>query len=72
MCTNGAVITASRGGGVRIELAGGFNAALDGGDVQAYAAAVQRLADEYGTVLGMQAPQAAVRADYAFLTARCA
>lgn len=66
VCTNGAVITASRGGGVRIELAGGFNAALDGGDVQAYAAAVQRLADEYGTVLGMQAPQAAVRADYAF------
>ena len=35
VCTNGAVITASRGGGVRIELAGGFNAALDGGDVQA-------------------------------------
>ena len=49
-----------------IELAGGFDAALDGGDAQAYAAAVQRLADEYGTALGMQAPQAAVRAAYAF------
>ena len=66
VCTNGAVVTASRGGGVRIELSGGFDAALDGGDVQAYAAAVQQLADEYGTALGMQAPQAAVRADYAF------
>ena len=66
VCTDGAVITASRGGGVRIELSGGFDAALDGGDVQAYAAAVQQLADEYGTALGMQAPQAAVQADYAF------
>lgn len=64
VCTNGAVITASRGGGVRIELSGGFDAALDGGDMQAYAAAVQQLADEYGTALGMQAPQAAVQADY--------
>ena len=66
VCTDGAVITASRGGGVRIELSGGFDAALDGGDVQAYAAAVQQLADEYGTALGMQAPQAAVQADYTF------
>lgn len=66
VCTNGAVVTASRGGGVRIELSGGFDAALDGGDMQAYAAAVQQLADEYGTALGMQAPQAAVRTDYAF------
>ena len=49
VCTDGAVITASRGGGV-----------------QAYAAAVQQLADEYGTALGMQAPQAAVQADYTF------
>lgn len=64
VCTDGAVITASRGGGVRIELSGGFDAALDGGDVQAYAAAVQRLADEYGAAFGMQAPQAAVQADY--------
>ena len=41
-----------------------FDAALDGSGAQAYAAAVQRLADEYGAAFGMQAPQAAVQADY--------
>lgn len=66
MCTNGAVVTASRGGGVRVQLPQSFDAALDGSGAQAYAAAVQQLADEYGTALGMQAPQAAVRTDYAF------
>ena len=64
VCTNGAVVTASRTGTVRVELAEGFDAALDGGDMQAYAAAVQQLADEYGAAFGMQAPQAAVQADY--------
>ena len=79
VCTNGAVVTASRGGGVRVQLPQSFDAALaaaygdalhtaalDGSGAQAYAAAVQQLADEYGTALGMQAPQAAVQADYAF------
>ncbi len=66
VCTNGAVVTASRTGTVRVELAEGFDAAPYTQDAQAYAAAVQRLADEYGAAFGMQAPQAAVQADYAF------
>ena len=64
VCTNGAVVTASRTGTVRVELAEGFDAAPYTQDAQAYAAAVQRLADEYGAAFGMQAPQAAVQADY--------
>ena len=64
VCTNGAVVTASRTGTVRVELAEGFDAAPSTQDAQAYAAAVQRLADEYGAAFGMQAPQAAVQADY--------
>lgn len=64
VCTNGAVVTASRTGTVRVELAEGFDAAPYAQDAQAYAAAVQRLADEYGAAFGMQAPQAAVQADY--------
>lgn len=64
VCTNGAVVTASRTGTVRVELPQSFDAALDGSGAQAYAAAVQRLADEYGAAFGMQAPQAAVQADY--------
>ncbi|MFQ7159770.1 MAG: hypothetical protein ACLRPX_09175 [Ruthenibacterium sp.] len=55
MCTGGAEVTAQRDGSVRVQLPQSFDAALDGGDVQAYAAAVQQLADEYGTALGMQA-----------------
>lgn len=66
VCTDGAVITASRTGTVRVELAEGFDAAPHTQDAQAYAAAVQRLADEYGAAFGMQAPQAAVQADYTF------
>ena len=57
-------MTASRTGTVRVELAEGFDAAPYTQDAQAYAAAVQRLADEYGAAFGMQAPQAAVQADY--------
>lgn len=64
VCTNGAVVTASRTGSVRVQLPQSFDAALDGSGAQAYAAAVQRLADEYGAAFGMQAPQAAVQADY--------
>ena len=64
VCTDGAVVTASRAGTVRVELAEGFDVALDAQDAQAYAAAVQQLADEYGAAFGMQAPQAAVQADY--------
>lgn len=64
VCTNGAVVTASRTGTVRVKLAEGFDAAPYTQDAQAYAAAVQRLADEYGAAFGMQAPQAAVQADY--------
>lgn len=64
VCTNGAVVTASRTGTVRVELAEGFDVAPYTQDAQAYAAAVQRLADEYGAAFGMQAPQAAVQADY--------
>lgn len=66
VCTNGAVVTASRAGTVRVELAEGFDVALDAQDAQAYAAAVQQLADEYGAAFGMQAPQAAVQAGYTF------
>lgn len=66
VCTGGAEVTAQRDGSVRVQLPQSFDAALDGSGAQAYAAAVQQLADEYGTALGMQAPQAAVQADYAF------
>ena len=66
VCTDGAVVTASRAGTVRVELAEGFDVALDAQDAQAYAAAVQQLADEYGAAFGMQAPQAAVQAGYTF------
>ena len=64
VCTNGAVVTASRTGSVRVQLPQSFDAAPYTQDAQAYAAAVQRLADEYGAAFGMQAPQAAVQADY--------
>ena len=66
VCTGGAEVTAQRDGSVRVQLPQSFDAALDGSGAQAYAAAVQRLADEYGAAFGMQAPQAAVQADYAF------
>lgn len=66
VCTGGAEVTAQRDGSVCVQLPQSFDAALDGSGAQAYAAAVQQLADEYGTALGMQAPQAAVQADYAF------
>lgn len=64
VCTGGAEVTAQRDGSVCVQLPQSFDAALDGSGAQAYAAAVQRLADEYGAAFGMQAPQAAVQADY--------
>ena len=66
VCTGGAEVTAQRDGSVRVQLPQSFDAALDGSGAQAYAAAVQQLADEYGTALGMPAPQAAVPAEYPF------
>ena len=59
VCTGGAEVTAQRDGSVRVQLPQSFDAALDGSGAQAYAAAVQQLADEYGAAFGMQAPQAA-------------